>query len=67
MSAPLVRPLAKMSAYFESIDSFVTLDPAKAWRADDAVVRERPDLFESPVEQASAAPGEKRSTRRPAS
>lgn len=49
------------------------------WDADDPVVREHPDWFsddlepiirrsvpkvESPVEQATAAPGEKRPTRR---
>ena len=31
-----------------------------------AVMREHPWVFEAPVEQATSAPGEKRSTRRPA-
>jgi len=56
-----------MSAYFESLDSFVPLRRGDAWDSDDPLVRERPDLFEHPVEQATAAPGEKRSTRRPQS
>jgi len=62
-----VRPKATMSAYFESLDSFVPLRRGDAWDSDDPLVRERPDLFEHPVEQATAAPGEKRSTRRPQS
>lgn len=48
----------------------------EAWHASDPLVREHPDLFaadpptvrgtpaEGPVEQATAAPGEKRTTRR---
>lgn len=35
-----------------------------AYDADDPIVRERPDLFGTPVEEATAAPGAKRSTRR---
>jgi hypothetical protein len=47
----------------------------QAWDADDPFVKSRPDLFASepgvvcrsgpaPVEQATAAPGERRNTRR---
>jgi len=62
----LVQPVATMAAYFDSIADFVALRREQAFDADDPLVRERPDLFERPVEQATAAPGEKRSTRRPA-
>ena len=69
-TARLVQPVSTMVAYFESIDTFVALRRGEAWYADDPVVEERPDLFENaddedaPVEEATAVPGEKRSTRR---
>lgn len=58
----------------------VTLTAGEAWDAEDPLVRSHPTLFsdqptavrgtgpsgvtERPVEQATAAPGEKRATRR---
>ncbi len=44
-----------------------TTEPVYAGRAfdvDDPFVADHPEYFEPPVEQATAAPGEKRSTRR---
>jgi hypothetical protein len=66
----LVQPVSTMTAYFPTIDTFVALRRGEAWRADDPIVKERPDLFENaddqdaPVEEATAVPGDKRSTRR---
>jgi len=52
------------------LDSQVTVEENKTYDVDNfewaAVLREHPWVFEAPVEQATAAPGEKRSTRRPA-
>lgn len=31
---------------------------------DDPIVRERPDMFEEPVEEATANPGQRRNTQR---
>lgn len=36
----------------------------RAFDADDPFVGDHPDLFDAPVERATAAPGEKRTTRR---
>jgi len=63
----LVQPVATMAAWFESIGDYVALNRGQAYDTDDPLVRERPDLFDRPVEQATAAPGEKRSTRRTSS
>lgn len=74
MATRYVRPKATMSAYFDSIDAFVVLKRDAAWRVTDPIVQERPDLFdfdelddEHEVEQATAAPGERRPTRRKSS
>lgn len=42
----------------------VSVAPGQEFDADDPVVREHPGLFGSPVEEATAVPGAKRSTRR---
>ena len=59
-----------MSAYFESIGSYVPLRRGDAWEHDDPLVLERPDLFtdasDRAVEQATKAPGERRATKRAA-
>lgn len=62
----LVRPVSTMAAYFPSREQHVDLRPTDAFDENDDLVRERPELFTSAdVEQATANPGEKRSTRRP--
>lgn len=42
----------------------VGIREGQAFDADDSVVREFPWVFDPPVEQATAAPGERRSTKR---
>ena len=62
----LVRALTRASRWDEESATFVTVSPGQAWDDRDAFVRRNLDLFEQPVEQATAEPGERRSTRRPA-
>lgn len=68
---------AKYSAH---VGESLYVNEGELWDADDPLVKERPDMFtddlsgvtrtsvppkrEAPVEQATAAPGEKRQTRR---
>jgi hypothetical protein len=68
-TARLVQPKATVSVHIPATDTFETLRVGEAWYADDPVVKARPDLFEmgdedAPVEEATAVPGDKRSTRR---
>ena len=62
----LVRPVASVQTYFDCKGGFVHLNRAKYYDTDDDLFKERPDLFEGfgDVEQATAAPGEKRTTKR---
>lgn len=60
-----------MSQLRARMDAVVTVDgvptsvrEGQAFDADSATVREFPWLFESPVEQATAAPGERRRSTR---
>lgn len=48
-----------------TVNGVVTvLSPGEEFDADDQIVRERPELFGTPVEEATAVPGQKRSARR---
>ena len=40
------------------------LSPGDEFDSDDPIVRERPELFGTPVEEATAVPGQKRNARR---
>lgn len=69
MSENLVYALGECVAYVDGVR--VVTHENEPWNAKDPVVKKRPDLFsELPVttrgtvEQATAAPGEKRNTRR---
>jgi hypothetical protein len=58
----------KEAAFFKYEDEDIVLSPNEIWNANDPVVRAKPDLFRPlkatrqrpEVEQATAAPGEKR-------
>lgn len=55
-----------VSVYVHELQSSVILSPGKAFALDHPVVKQAAWAFgdESPVEQATAAPGEKRVTKR---
>lgn len=67
-----VRAIEPVAARHPEHGMFVTLDPAVALRSDDPLVLAYPDSFASDadrdselvVEQATAAPGERRALRR---
>jgi hypothetical protein len=68
-----VRAIEPVAARHPDHGGWVTLDPSVAMRSDDPLVLAYPDSFQSdadrdtadaPVEQATAAPGERRHTRR---
>lgn len=62
----LVKAKATVARWSEKHGVMVNVFRHRSYDTDDDIVKEHPDLFELPVEQATAAPGEKRSTRRPA-
>lgn len=69
MSGNLVYGLVAAVTFVDGQRVRVVVD--EAWDADDPVVKARPDLFtaapsrvQTTVEQATQAPGEKRTTRR---
>lgn len=73
MDAQYVYGACEAVAYEDGVRIVVHVD--EPWRADDPVVKKRPDLFREhpevprgtiPVEQATAEPGEKRATKRAA-
>lgn len=65
MSIVRVREGLRASIYDPAHDVYVPLTPGKKYDADDPFVRANAWAFESDVESASAAPGEKRSVGRP--
>lgn len=72
MSTPIVYAAANCVVRYNNLT--LRLTPGDPWDATDPFVKSRPDLFSDapatvhrtfrPVEQATAAPGERRSTRR---
>lgn len=73
MSTSVVFAAAQCSVRFGGL--IIRLTPGDAWDANDPFVKHRPDLFAArpahinrtgpaPVEQATANPGERRTTRR---
>ncbi len=62
-----VKSGTQAAVYVDELKSMVVLDPALTYSANDPVVKEHPWAFqrdsdvESGVEQATAAPGERRS------
>ena len=52
------------SVYNPHTESRVVVFPGARFDADDPFVADHPELFRSDVEQATAAPGEKRNARR---
>jgi hypothetical protein len=42
-----------------------TIRRGEKYEADHDLVRQRPELFEQPVEEATSNPGQKRAARRP--
>ncbi len=56
---------ATVSAVVTLPDSLpVAVIEGQAYDTDDEIVRQRPDLFESPIEEATSNPGQRRNTRR---
>lgn len=73
MSTKIVYAAAQCVVRYNNLT--VRLEPGHPWAADDPFVKARPDLFSDeptainrtsppPVEQATAAPGERRTTKR---
>lgn len=52
------------SVYCAATGNRVTVAAGMVFEDDDPVVEEFPHLFESPIEDASAGPGKKRTVRR---
>lgn len=77
MSEPIVFALSTCTTTDPATGLIVRLREGELWAANDPFVKVRPDLFgaqpervrrtmpaQAPVEQASKAPGEKRTTKR---
>jgi hypothetical protein len=58
-----VRQDAVATVYDDTTGTFVPLKPGQPYESDDPFVRAHPWAFESDVERATAAPGEKRNAR----
>lgn len=65
MSNAIVRDDVVPAVIFDpNIGSYQSVHAGKVFAADDPFVRDHPELFDDPIERATAAPGEKRNTRR---
>jgi hypothetical protein len=61
MAKLIVRDGVEPSTVFDAnTDTYVSVFPGKAFDADDPFVADHRGLFDRGVEQATAAPGEKR-------
>lgn len=64
MSKIIIRDdVAPAVIYDETIAAYVSVFPGKAFDVDDPFVAAHRDLFDRGVEQATRAPGEKRTKR----
>jgi hypothetical protein len=59
-----VQEGVKAVVHNRATDTTIPLAPGMWFDSDDPGVRDYPWAFESPVEQATAGPGEKRTVRR---
>ena len=64
MTKLYVREGVAAVVYNEHTLTNVPVFAGRAFDADDPFVADHPDLFNEPVERATAAPGEKRNTKR---
>lgn len=55
---------ARQSAVLRVDGGYITVREGQAFDEDDPVVRAHPAVFEPPVEEATANPGQRRNVRR---